>query len=53
LLVDGVVAWRFESHGWPAICLELRQAKAATGAMSNKTDRISENRPARAIAQIM
>ena len=35
--------------GLPAICIETRQAKAATGAMPNKTDR----NDARGIAQIM
>jgi transposase len=37
------------SAGWPAICIESRHAKAAMGAMPNKTDR----NDARAIAQIM
>jgi transposase len=44
-----MVAWRVESHRWPAICIEPRQAKAAMGAMPNETDR----NDARAIAQIM
>jgi transposase len=35
--------------GFPAICIETRQAKAALGAMPNKTDR----NDARGIAQIM
>lgn len=35
--------------GLPAICIETRQAKAAMGAMPNKTDR----NDARGIAQIM
>ncbi len=35
--------------GLPAICIEARQAKAAMGAMPNKTDR----NDARGIAQIM
>ncbi|MGB8119187.1 MAG: transposase, partial [Pseudolabrys sp.] len=35
--------------GIPAICIEARQAKAAMGAMPNKTDR----NDARGIAQIM
>ena len=35
--------------GIPAICIETRQAKAAMGAMPNKTDR----NDARGIAQIM
>ena len=35
--------------GIPAVCIEARQAKAAMGAMSNKTDR----NDARGIAQIM
>ena len=35
--------------GFPAICIEARQAKAAMGAMPNKTDR----NDARGIAQIM
>ena len=37
------------SAGWPAICIESRHAKAAMGAMPNKTDR----NDARALAQIM
>jgi transposase len=37
------------SAGWPAICIESRHAKAAMGAMPNKTDR----NDARAITQIM
>jgi transposase len=36
-------------EGFPAICIEARQAKAAMGAMPNKTDR----NDARGIAQIM
>jgi transposase len=30
-----------KATGWPAICIELRHAKAAMGAMPNKTDRNS------------
>ena len=37
------------AEGVPAICIEARQAKAAMGAMPNKTDR----NDARAIAQII
>jgi transposase len=37
------------AEGIPAICIEARQAKAAMGAMPNKTDR----NDARGIAQIM
>jgi transposase len=35
--------------GWPALCIETRQAKAAMGAMPNKTDR----NDARGLAQII
>lgn len=45
-------AWlheRLRSAGLPAICIESRHAKAAMGAMPNKTDR----NDARALAQIM
>ncbi|MGH8866186.1 MAG: IS110 family transposase [Burkholderiales bacterium] len=47
-----LTAWlhdELRSAGWPAICIETRQAKAAMGAMPNKTDR----NDARALAQIM
>ena len=47
-----LTAWlhgELTSAGWPAICIESRHAKAAMGAMPNKTDR----NDARAIAQIM
>jgi transposase len=47
-----LTAWlhgELKAAGWPAICIESRQAKAAMGAMPNKTDR----NDARAIAQIM
>jgi transposase len=47
-----LTAWlhgELRSVGWPAICIESRHAKAAMGAMPNKTDR----NDARAIAQIM
>ena len=47
-----LTAWlhgELTSAGWPAICIESRHAKAAMGAMANKTDR----NDARAIAQIM
>lgn len=47
-----LTAWlhgELKATGWPAICIETRQAKAAMGAMPNKTDR----NDARAIAQIM
>ena len=47
-----LTAWlhgELTSAGWPAICIESRHAKAAMGAMTNKTDR----NDARAIAQIM
>lgn len=47
-----LTAWlhgELKAAGWPAICIELRRAKAAMGAMPNKTDR----NDARAIAQIM
>jgi transposase len=47
-----LTAWLHDeltSAGWPAICIESRHAKAAMGAMPNKTDR----NDARAIAQIM
>jgi transposase len=37
------------AEGIPAVCIEARQAKAAMGAMPNKTDR----NDARGIAQIM
>jgi transposase len=45
-------AWLYEgltAAGLPAVCLETRHAKAAMGAMPNKTDR----NDARAIAQIV
>jgi transposase len=45
-------AWLYEglaAAGLPAVCLETRRAKAAMGAMPNKTDR----NDARGIAQIM
>lgn len=47
-----LTAWLHEgltAAGLPAICIEARQAKAAMGAMPNKTDR----NDARGIAQIM
>jgi transposase len=47
-----LTAWLHEGlseAGLPAICIEARQAKAAMGAMPNKTDR----NDARGIAQIM
>ena len=47
-----LTAWlhgELKAAGWPAICIESRRAKAAMGAMPNKTDR----NDARAIAQIM
>ena len=47
-----LTAWlhgELKAGGWPAICIESRQAKAAMSAMPNKTDR----NDARAIAQIM
>jgi transposase len=47
-----LTAWlhgELTSAGWPAICIESRHAKAAMGAMPNKTDR----NDARALAQIM
>ena len=47
-----LTAWlhgELKAAGWPAICIESRQAKAAMGAMPNKTDR----NDARAMAQIM
>lgn len=47
-----LTAWlhgELTSAGWPAICIKSRHAKAAMGAMPNKTDR----NDARAIAQIM
>jgi transposase len=47
-----LTAWLHENltvAGLPAVCIETRQAKAAMGAMPNKTDR----NDARAIAQIM
>ena len=47
-----LTAWlhdELRGAGWPAICIETRQAKAAMGAMPNKTDR----NDARALAQIM
>ena len=47
-----LTAWlhdELRAAGWPAICIETRQAKAAMGAMPNKTDR----NDARALAQIM
>jgi len=47
-----LTAWlhgELRSAGWPAICIESRHAKAAMGAMPNKTDR----NDAHAIAQIM
>jgi len=47
-----LTAWMHEglrSAGLPAICIESRHAKAAMGAMPNKTDR----NDARALAQIM
>ena len=47
-----LTAWlheRLTEAGIPAICIEARQAKAAMGAMPNKTDR----NDARGIAQIM
>ena len=47
-----LTAWLHEGlteAGIPAICIETRQAKAAMGAMPNKTDR----NDARGIAQIM
>jgi transposase len=43
-LHDGLV-----EAGWPAICIETRQARASMKAMPNKTDR----NDARALAQIM
>ena len=49
LLADGVAASGLTAAGFPAICIEARQAKAAMGAMPNKTDR----NDARGIAQIM
>jgi transposase len=47
-----LTAWLHENltaAGLPAVCIETRQAKAAMGAMPNKTDR----NDARALAQIM
>lgn len=47
-----LTAWlhgELKAAGWPAICIESRQAKAVMGGMPNKTDR----NDARAIAQIM
>ena len=47
-----LTAWlhdELRAAGLPAICIETRQAKAAMGAMPNKTDR----NDARALAQIM
>ena len=47
-----LTAWlhdELRTAGLPAICIETRQAKAAMGAMPNKTDR----NDARALAQIM
>jgi transposase len=47
-----LAAWLHEglaAAGLPAVCIETRQAKAAMGAMPNKTDR----NDARAIAQII
>ena len=47
-----LTAWlhgELKAADWPAICIELRQAKAVMGGMPNKTDR----NDARAIAQIM
>ena len=47
-----LTAWLHEgltAAGLPAICIETRQAKAAMGAMPNKTDR----NDARGLAQIM
>lgn len=47
-----LTAWlhgELRAAGWPVICVESRHAKAAMGAMPNKTDR----NDARAIAQIM
>lgn len=47
-----LAAWlhgELTSAGWPAVCIETRHAKAAMGAMPNKTDR----NDARALAQIM
>lgn len=47
-----LTAWlhgELKAAGWPAICIKSRRAKAAMGAMPNKTDR----NDARAIAQIM
>lgn len=45
-----LTAWlhgELRSAGWPAICIESRHAKAAMGAMPNKTDRndAHANRP--------
>jgi transposase len=45
----GLEASSLKATGWPAICIETRQAKAAVGAIPNKTDR----NDARAITQIM
>jgi transposase len=48
----GLTAWLHQGlseAGIPAVCIEARQAKAAMGAMPNKTDR----NDARGIAQIM
>jgi transposase len=36
-----LTAWlhdELRAGGWPVVCIETRQAKAATGAMPNKTD---------------
>jgi transposase len=47
-----LTAWlhdRLTNAGWPAICIETRQANAAMKTMPNKTDR----NDARALAQIM
>jgi transposase len=47
-----LAAWLHDSlteSGWPAICIETRQANAAMKTMPNKTDR----NDARALAQIM
>ena len=47
-----LTAWlhdELRAAGWPAICIEMRQANAAMKTMPNKTDR----NDARALAQIM
>src|ERR1700704_304663 len=49
MLADGLVHQGLTEAGIAAICIEARQAKAAMGAMPNKTDR----NDARGIAQIM